>query len=251
MGPADDDSLDKFYAKYLWVCNEVGVALAPTDDPDKCFAPTTRGSMLGINFCTVEWIWWLAPEKIDRYINDVNDLVLAGEGDLRTVQSVVGKIQYVSMLIPSAKYHISALLLINQGEDPNQLVVLTEGAKRQLMWWRTMLRLCTRMPIPRSFDRCPAWAIPSDSDASGGSIGAAGRGCGAVLGKAWAWLVWPGYINSDRIAPCCKVMWKNKLSFLELCGHFLHLACFPLEVQSRVVCTRIDNDGTVIKCAKG
>lgn len=79
----------------------------------------------------------------------------------------------------------------------------------------------------------------------------AGRGCGVVLGNAWAWLVWPGYINSDRVASCCNVHWKNKLSFLEMIGHFLHLACFPREVQSRVVCTRIDNDGTVIKCAKG
>lgn len=251
VGPASDNSLDIFYAKYLWVCKEVGVALAPTDDPEKCFPPSTRGSILGIQFCTEDWVWWLAPEKIDRYVNDVNDLIIAGEGDLRTVQSVVGKLQYVSILIPSSKYHMSALLLINQGEDPNMLVKLTLGAKRQLEWWRTMLRLCTRMPIPRPYDRCPAFAVPADSDASGGSIGAAGRGCGIVLGKGWAWLPWPAYINSEQISFCCRVRWKHKLSWLELCGHFLHLACFPLEVQSRVVCTKIDNDGSIIKAEKG
>lgn len=176
VGPHFDNSLENFYDKYLWVCKEVGVALAPTDDPEKCFAPTTSGSILGINFCTVDWVWWLSSSKVDRYVNDINDLINAGSGDLRTVQSVVGKIQYISILIPTSKYHISALLLINQGEDPNMRVVLTEGAMRQLKWWRTMVRLCNRMPIPRPFDRCPAWAVPADSDSSGGSVqvGAAG-----------------------------------------------------------------------------
>ena len=62
---------------------------------DKAFGPTTNGSMLGINFDTVAWKWWISEEKVIRYTNDlsdiknssvvktVSDLVFSGQGALR------------------------------------------------------------------------------------------------------------------------------------------------------------------------
>ena len=37
----------KFYNTYKEVSEECGVRLAPSDDPDKCFGPSTAGTILG------------------------------------------------------------------------------------------------------------------------------------------------------------------------------------------------------------
>ena len=78
-----------------------------------------------------------------------------------------------------------------------------------------------------------------------------GRGVGAVLGNAWAQIIWPRYINSNRVASCCNSKWKHKLSFLELCGHMLHLTAFAEEVMGKTVVTNIDNSGSVVLMRKG
>lgn len=237
-----------FYQTYKRICSDIGVSLAEEDDPDKAFPPSTRGQMLGIHFDSVKWIWWLSEDKISRYVNDILDLKTKGEGDQRTVSSVVGKILYVAPLIPSGKYHLSDLLKIFKFSDnPNDLIVLNCGAKDQLFWWYNMIQLCGGgMPIPTGYDSCPVWAIFADSDAAGGTSHTKGRGVGAVLGNSWAFLLWPSYINSDLKATCCGSRWRHKLSFLELCGHMLHLCAFAKECVGETVCTRIDNSGTCV-----
>lgn len=149
----------------------MGVSLASLDDPDKAFAPCTRGQMLGIYFDTALWIWWLSHEKIARYVNDIDNLRKKKETTQREVWSVVGKIMYVVPLVPSSKYHISALLRLNHiSENPNTLVVVTREAKEQLDWWFIFIQMCDgMMPIPTGYDECPPWALEADSDAAGDS----------------------------------------------------------------------------------
>ena len=238
----------KFYEKYLWVCKQVGVSLAGVGNPDKAFEPTTRGQLLGIYFDTVLWIWWLSDEKIRRYTNDIMDLHKKGEASQRVIWGVVGKILYVSPLIPESKYHLSALLRMNrQSEDPNCLVILTDLAKEQLVYWNAMIQLCaTGSPIPSGYDVCPLWAQIGDSDAAGGSLCVAGRGVGIVLQDQWTFLHWPALINSNKECGDCGMRWKCKLSFLELVGHALHIMAFPELTSGATISTRIDNHGSVV-----
>merc|ERR1711923_21892 len=60
---------DKFYDAYDRTCGEVGVRLAPTDDPDKCFPGTTRGTVLGIDYDTDRWSWSFSTKKINSLCN--------------------------------------------------------------------------------------------------------------------------------------------------------------------------------------
>ena len=46
-------------------------------------------------------------------------------------------------------------------------------------------------------------------------------------------------INLSEVAHCCMKQWRHKLSFLELCGHLLHIMAFAEECQDGVVATRI------------
>ena len=182
VGPPGDGILKELYETYLWICKRINVSLANTDDPDKAFAPTTCGTMLGIVFDTKLWIWYLSDSKISRYVNEIDRLRKANTMDMRFVKSVVGKIMYVKPLIPGAKFHVSELIkLDNLSKDLNEIVSVGSSAKDQLDWWFAMIQLCKGMPIPSEYDEIPRWAIACDTDAAGGVPGCTdGRGVGAV-----------------------------------------------------------------------
>lgn len=255
VGPGDSPLLGKFYQTYCDICADLGISLADTSDPDKAFGPTTKGQMLGIDFDTKKWIWWLSPKKLDRYVCDINNMISVNETDLRTVKSVVGKILYIAPLIPGSKYHLSALHAINDytGEkNKNDIVIITENAKKQLQWWLVMTRLSGEgMPIPSGYDVCPPWALMGDSDAAGGTRHETGHGVGAVMNRGWAYVPWPRIINSEEICEFCHSRWRHKLGFLELNGHLLHLLAFANECKGKYMATRIDNASTVITVRKG
>ena len=103
ISPAGYTWGDDFYKKYLQVCESIGVSLASTEDPDKAFPPSTRGLVLGIMFCTKEWMWWIGEDKLSHILNDIEELRQKEETDLRSVWSVVGKILYVKELCVPGK----------------------------------------------------------------------------------------------------------------------------------------------------
>ena len=149
----------EFYDTYKEVCSDVGISLQDARDAadDKAFKPTQRGSMLGVWFDTNSWIWWISEMKVLRYVHLVLQMLKVDLVSQREIWSVVGKILYVSCLIPGSKYHISELLKINNmSKDRHEMVLLTKKAKSQLKWWIPMLRLAGRgLPIPGPFESCP------------------------------------------------------------------------------------------------
>ena len=64
-------------------------------------------------------------------------------------------------------------------------------------------------------------------------------------------LKWSKLINSDARADCCQARWRFKLSFLELCGHMLHICAFVDKNKGKSCVTQIDNAGTVRLWQKG
>ena len=255
VGPSNKPWVHNFYRVYCQLCADVGVSLAPTTDPEKAFAPTTTGVMLGISFDSKEWVWWLSAGKMHRYINDIKTLGNSDEATLGTIQSVVGKILYICPLIPGSKYHVSSLHGINDytgTKHKSDIIKITPEAKKELEWWLIMTRLCgNKMPIPTGHESVPpSWTLMGDSDASGGNCRVLGHGMGAVMGSGWAWVQWPLSMKNNKLTECCNIPWRMKMSFLEMNGHMLHLLAFATECENQVVATRIDNQGTVIMAKK-
>ena len=253
ISPRDGMMIRRMYKQYTEICRMVGVSLQEPDNVglDKAFSPTTRGVMLGIWFCTETWTWWLSQEKIARYSNDLLEMSHMDETTQRMVWQSVGKVLYVSVLLPGSKYHTSALMAANnQSRDPNALVGVSKLMKVQLLWWVDMIRLVGNgMPIPHDYEVCPPHAIQADSDAAGGSL-RGGSGCGVLFGNAWSQVLWPHFMNTG--ARCvCGSQWKHKLSLMEFVGHFLHIVVFAEENVGKIIRTNIDNAGSVILARKG
>ena len=220
VGPAGSDILDVFYETYKKLCSDIGVSLASTDNPEKAFAPTTRGTLLGVVFDTEKWLWYLSGDKVDRYLNDIKDLSVKKYEKMKVIKSVIGKILYVVPLIPRSELHVSRLHILNNvTEDLSALVPITEEVVVDLNWWITIIRLTREgLPIPSHHGvKIPPMSTRiADSDAAGGSLQSRGRGLGAVCGNAWTFVMWSSLINSEQRAPCCGNRWRSKLSFLEV-----------------------------------
>ena len=92
-----------------------------------------------------------------------------------------------------------------------------------------------------------------DTDAAGGGLcyDEKWKGVGGVLQRAWAVIWWPTLIRSEAKCQHCQCFWKRKMSFLEVLGWTMTLACFPDIVANKEVTTRIDNQGSVTMWERG
>ena len=99
-GPADSMVIDRFDAVFFKVAEELGVKLAPRDDPDKSFGPSTSGTILGVHYDTVSWTWAVPQDKLIRLLHDIAAIMAVDEIAQDRIWSVVGKIQHVKPLVP-------------------------------------------------------------------------------------------------------------------------------------------------------
>ena len=131
--PANSDSLHVFDATFTEVATKLGVKLAPQEDPDKSFGPSTSGLVLGIRYDSVAWTWSLGQEKLTRLLHELQAFILADAMPQHRFWSLVGKIINIRPLIPAGKFSIHHLPKANSlSEDRNYLVDITSGCKRQL-----------------------------------------------------------------------------------------------------------------------
>ena len=255
FGSKNDGRVEKLYKRYTGVCERVGIRLQEAADSslDKAYPPSTSGNLLGVWFCTVKWKWWLCEKKVNRYVHDLMDLLEMTVTTQEYIWKSVGKVLYVSILVPGSQYHVSNMLRANhQSKKAKDRVIVTKALKREVEWWIPMVKLAGEgLDIPYPYvTRCPNGALQADSDAAGGMNVHGLSGVGIVFGKAWCQMAWPMYVNSHERCGC-GAKFRHKLTWLEMFGHLLHVAVFYKEVTDKTIRTNIDNAGTVVQCAKG
>ena len=253
---ATSTAVDRFYAIYRKVCEEVGVELANVDDPDKAFAPSTRGLILGVCYDTEEFVWSLREDKLNRILNMLEYAIEMDEMTQRFVKSICGKLVDIRCLVPNSKFYLSHLIQdANQFTDPKELgrmVTLTDWTRADLYWWKTVLPLFNAKTKLMDPDRKPmSTALKAHTDAAGGSLHSCGRGVGmAIFPSTWAVLEYGDVINSGQPAYDGKDL-ACKMSVWELVGPLMVLTCAPDSVRGRQVITYVDNAGSVQIYKKG
>ena len=104
--PAGDDSIYQFDNEYKAVAGELGIQLAPRDNPEKSFGPTTEGCVYGINYNTVTQMWWMGEEKIARLMTLIRELVENVEIEAHKVWSLADKIGHVNDLAIGGRFYL-------------------------------------------------------------------------------------------------------------------------------------------------
>jgi hypothetical protein len=233
------------------VAAQVGVKLAPKDNPDKAFAASQSGIVFGVYYDTVSWTWRIPGKKLAAILNTIHATLQADSISAKEMKSLAGKLINIKPLVPTAKYNIDnimRMLALSSKSDPVQL---DQPFKRQLALWLLLLRSCSSdLAIPDPSCRMPPWTHNIFTDAAGGTIDTVGRGCGGVYGPKWFYLPWSRQINSGAHKVGEKKVGR-KLAALELIGPLIAVSCwFPL-IRQLPVTIWVDNAGSVGVWKKG
>ena len=250
--PAGSPLLLNFDQKFSELAAVLGVKLAPRDDPEKSFGPSTSGTVLGVHYNTVDWTWAIPAEKLGRILHSLRSLIDADTIPLDQLWSIVGKILHVHPLLPDGRFHLFHLLKGNcASTDPKYLLSPSPELRQQLWFWYTILRTCSSVAsIPPPFPPTPAWAVQVYTDAAGGSWSSPGLGCGAVSAEWWLYLPWSKAINTGRVTEQGRRL-DRSMSALELVGPLAAICAAPATFRNSAVKFWVDNAGSVFIWQKG
>ena len=249
--PAGSDTIEVYDKTFTSVAEELGVKLAPRDDPEKSFGPSQQGVILGIHYDTVKWTWALPDEKMIRLLHLLKQLLMSESAEQHLIWTLVGKLQHIKPLIPAGRFSIDHLIRANSHSlIRTDLVVLTPAMKRQMWFWFTMLRMCSgKCAIPDPDYGLPPWAIDIYTDSAGGSP-EGNRGAGAVCSFWWAFLPWSHRINRGGKSSSGKSL-ARMMSALELIGPLIAISSGYQWCRNNPVRIWVDNAGSVFIWKKG
>ena len=118
----DSHLLEGFDTTFSRVAHELGIRLAPRDNAEKTFGPSTAGVVFGVHYDSVSWTWAIPNEKLSRLLHMIQSALrsrMITQGDL---MSLSGKITNVRPLVPQGKFHVDHILMsAAHSDDKSQL----------------------------------------------------------------------------------------------------------------------------------
>ena len=250
-GPVGTDLCKSFDDTFSLVAKEVGVVLAPRDQPDKSFGPSTSGTVLGVFYNTQDWTWGIPSKKLTLILRTIAEFLSAKKVKQGEMWSLVGKIQNVRALVPGGKFHVDHLIRANsESTNRTDWVLINSGVREQLEFWKLVLPLCSNnVRIPPRPWFLPAWSKDIFTDAAGGSLRHPGQGVGACYPGWYTYLPWGCKINNGLLYH--KKRLDRKLSALELLGPLLVLSSGHEFCRNSPIRVHVDNAGSVFIFHKG
>ena len=244
--------LERFDKAYREVAAQVGVRLAPLGDPDKAFAPCTRGVVLGVEYDSVAWTWKIPDEKLARLLEQIELVCVEKRVRQEDLASLVGKILHYGPLVPGGRFNLDHMLKARAAAaEKRDWVAVKVELVRQLRFWELLLKAVSGQGSIRDVDRpMPAWTVEVFTDAAGGTLEAGGRGCGGVSEEWWFYVPWSRKINAGVRAADGKKL-SRKMSALELVGPLVAVAAAPDRWRRRPIRIWVDNAGSVRIWQKG
>ena len=185
--------VQEFTQKYKGLCSDVGIRLAPCNDPDKAFEMQSRGVVLGLDYDLEAWTMGIPLEKWTRLVREIGEMrkevMVTGEA----LKRVVGKIEYYRVCFSDGMWYRKGLYDLQPEYKPLERVVLTEEAKQCLDFWlvRFYEAKGAEVPIPDLRITFPAAPMVVWADAAGASEAGEWKGAGAyVPGGFWVCKKW-------------------------------------------------------------
>lgn len=247
------DALLAFDDTYYAIAEELGVRLAPRDDPEKAFAPSKTGIVFGVYYDTENWTWAVPKERLERLLVALHELLNLSVLPAAAVESVAGKIIHVRPLVPGGRFHVDQILrAVAKIRKGARSIEMTPLLQSQLQFWSLLLPTCSgRTPIPDLDKGPPAWAVDFYTDAAGGCLRTSGHGLGGVGPGWWTYIPWPRYINDVQNVDAKGRKFAQKLSLLELLGPLMVIAAGAAACRGQDVRVWVDNMGAVVIYKKG
>lgn len=210
--------------KFLSVCSEIGIPMAP----EKTVGPVTCLTFLGIELDTVKQEARLPKDKLEKCLGIICDFLKRKKVTLQELQSLCGLLNFACSVIVAGKAFLRRLFELTRGlRKPHHRVKLTRGCKDDLIVWKTFLENFNGKCFFLDDRLISADMLQLYTDASGG------YGYGAVFKHHWFYGQWDENWFHNNIT--VKELYPIVLS-VELWGH---------EMSNRSLCFNCDNDALV------
>ena len=249
-----DPACQKVYDAYRDLAPKMGVKLAPEEDADKAFPPSTKGICLGVELDLLEWTWKVPHKKVVVLRHDLH--MVASQKEVRNgmVEELSGRLNHYAVLVEGGMWERSFITQLHDAQaSKTKMVVVSLQARQQAAWWLAALPAAEVESRIRdlSVGSREGFELNLYPDAAGGSDGHVQNGAGGVIWETGHWytMVWPRWIQEGR-ASSLGVTMNSKLTTLEGLAALFLLVAEPRLVRMRSVCIWTDNQGLYYAFAK-
>ncbi|XP_043215429.1 uncharacterized protein LOC122378437 [Amphibalanus amphitrite] len=231
IGPADTDACRRAYRTFLSICEHCDIPLSPA----KCSPPSTRMELLGCVLDTADMTISLPLAKLRALIALLRETRSTRTIRQRQLLSLIGKLVHATKCIPAGRSFFRRLLdTAHTVRRPHHWVTITQGTKRDINWWLSVLPEWNgTAPLIH-----PTWTPPADlhlyTDAS--TLGFGGCCDGAWFSQAW---------------PAATKAWANSISWLEMIPILAACLLWGHRWTGLSVLMHCDNTGVVCAWEKG
>ena len=209
---------------FLRICSDIGVPIAL----DKTFGPEYRLPFLGIQLDTIDMFSSLPQDKIEKFLNIINEFLNCKSVTLKKLQSLTGMLNFACQIIEPGRAFSRRLYNLAIGlSKPFHHVKITSQVKEDLLVWQSFLLNYNG----KTFFLDYKWAQNNHLNLY--TDAASTIGFGAVLNNKWFGGVW----NEKCI--------RMNITLLELYPIYLALEIWGEELSNKCIQLNTDNMAVV------
>ena len=125
-------------ATILAILDSLGIPVS--DSPGKVVGPSTRLTLLGIEFDSVRWQMSLPAEKLDKLHAALAEWGMRRTCTKRQLLSLVGSLAFAAKLVPPGRTFTRRLIDLSMcTRSLSAQLTLTPAAQADITWWQTYL----------------------------------------------------------------------------------------------------------------
>ena len=145
---------------------------------DKDFPPDTSVVYVGILFDSVSMSMFVTAERLNEILLLLSQWRNFSTVNLKQVQSLIGKLQFVAKCVKPGRLFISRILtFLSDFSCPGQVLPIPESVRLDLGWWSKFLREFNGVSIIPELE----WSIPDVCFATDACLVGAGGVCGSAF----------------------------------------------------------------------
>ena len=202
FGQADSLECNQFLAKFLKVCEFLGIPVAM----DKVDGPATVLTFLGLELDSVLQQIRLPAEKLQAILKELEDWQQRKKATKRQLLSLIGKLSFAARAVPAGRLFTRRLITLTiKVKQLHHHIRLNDEAQADILWWKTFLPSWNGTAL--FVDRTATAAIDLEiyTDASGT------HGCGAYYRGAWFHYDWQ---PTQQLSRHISIQWQELFAIL-------------------------------------
>ena len=217
------------------LCVRLGIPL----NGEKTEGPATVIKYLGLTIDTQAQTISIPQDKISELLDIIDSMLLKPKTTLKDLQSLTGKLNFVSKAIRGSRAFIRRFYNAMIGlSKPRHHVRITKPLQQDLRMWQSFLKDFNGVTyFPES-----EWTADTTLHLFTDSAGNAQLGCGTILGTHWTFLPWPRHWANSEIL--------RDMTFLELVPIVIALSLWYTLLSKKKLVIHTDNQAlvSVINC---